>query len=160
MPSRPKTYTLLATSSVARTIVSAPNQTSHIGMDGIAEVSMDQGQWPALYSYLETRLGAAITQATVQKVDARIFRGGIEGGDRVKHITPNVADVIFDTVQYAVPATDGYNLAVEMQTTPSELPGGSVYSVEVVVELTTGEMLTSRGRVFVRPNLTVPANTW
>jgi hypothetical protein len=148
---------VIATSRVSRVVIWAPNQTSRIGMDGVAETSSFQGQFPYVFAYLETAAGVAITQAMTRKVTARIFRTSVEGGDAIYTRSPSVSSSIYDT---ASPASDGYNLAVQLTPTVNQVPGGATYPIEVVVELTTNEKLTVQARWTVRSTNSEPINVY
>lgn len=138
----------------------APNAIRSRTVDGVSELTLNQWEWPRMYSYVETAAGAAITQADVQAVYLTAFRCAIEGGEPIWQDTPNVSDVIQSSVQYSAPKADGWNALGVFQLELDANPGGSSIDLEMVIELTTGEHITRSGRVFFKPVKTFPLNAY
>lgn len=130
-------------------------------MDGIPEIAIRQWQKVTLLAYVETVDQAAITQATTASVHSAAYRPSVEGGDPVKEFFSNVSDVVYDTVQYDAKDQKGYNLAVEFDMGDTEATkGASVYHLESIVELTSGDRIPVQGRVIVQPVYTLPVNVY
>ena len=129
-------------------------------MDGIPTITVTQFQRVKLVAYVVQQDGTAITQSAVQALYASIFRPSVEGGTPLYQTMPVVADSVYDTTQTSLDP-DGYNLEVEFEMSTEDVAsGGSTYQLEVVVELTTGEKITVRGRALVEPVLSQPLNSY
>jgi hypothetical protein len=130
------------------------------GMDGIATLTVGQFQRVTLVALVQAVGGTNITQATTQALYASVFRPSIEGGDPLSSTMPVVADSVYDTVQTSLDP-DGYNVEVEFEmATEAVSSGGSSYQLEVVVELTSGDLIPIQGRVHVTPVLSQPSNAY
>lgn len=141
---------------------SAPGaiRTENYTMDGIPTITVTQGQWPTLYAAMRTLTGAAVNQAGAQLVTAYVFAPSASGGTPVDTDHPAVTAAIYDEMQTSVDGFE-YNVAHTFELDfPPEASGGSTYTVELVVELTTGEKLTQRGRVLIQPTLHTPAGAY
>ncbi len=157
---RPKFHVVLSSATARFVVLTAPNKVSHEGMDGVAEIRIDQGSRVGMLAYIETRAKVAITQALTQAIYTRAFRPATEGGDPIENTSPTVAASIFDTIQYTDEDPDGYNLSVEYELGVNVGKGGSTIVLETVIELKTGEKLLVKGRCFVTPNLSEPLNVY
>jgi hypothetical protein len=141
---------------------SAPGaiRTENYTMDGIPTITVTQGQWPTLYASMRTLTGALVNQALVQAVTVYVFAPAVSGGTPVDTDHPAITTAVYDEEQTSV---DGfkYNVAHTFELDfPPEASGGSSYTLELVVELTTGEKLTQRGRVLIQPTLHTPAGAY
>jgi hypothetical protein len=156
----PQPGAVLASSSTVGAWWSGGAIDNYTGMDGIPRIEIFEGQRPALYALMRDRYGAPINQAAVQAVRAYVFDPTVAGVP-VSEDHPAVADAVYDEIQYGHPRPEGYNVAhvFEYSLTPYAT-GGSVYQMELAVELTTGEVITQVGRVLVQPTLHAPANAY
>lgn len=141
---------------------SAPGaiRTENYTMDGIPRITVTQGQWPTLYASMRTLSGSLVNQALVQGVTAYVFAPAASGGTPIDTDHPSITDSVLDEAQTS---TDGFEYNVfhtfELDF-PPEASGGSTYTVELAVELLTGETLTQRGRVLIEPTLHTPAGAY
>lgn len=160
---RPTPHASLAHSNVVRALIvgaSLTYQKRGFGMDKIPTATIGQGQRVTLTAYVEDSAGTAVTQAAVQAVHANVFEPSVTGGTPVLEELPTVASTIYDTTQTALDP-DGYNVAYEFKLDEDDLAkGGSVYELEVVLEMKTGELIPVRGRVAVEANLSYPINAY
>jgi len=160
---RPLVHVTLVAAQVTRSSLVAANATKRKkakGMDAVPEITVTQFQRVTLLAFVVDQAGVAITRADVLRVSGSLFRPSVEGGTPLITVFPTVASSIYDTTQTALDP-DGYNVQVQFEmATEGTSSGGSSYLMEVVVELTTGEPITVRGRAFVEPVLSLPANAY